>query len=263
MELISRISKGTMMDQVYIPKQRYGFAVGEYVVIKSLDSEKELDKPFFYGVSYLEPVKLRIIQEIFHIVDNNIENCDNIIISGSFLEKGFCFNDIDMLIVKEETIKEKILESSIYSKTGLKAHIVVIDSKSLIKGLSSDPLYNSMINKCVSKKRFIFSADRKIDYRILDMHLLKSKPFIDNFMHLSGTQKYDMLRNLISIKLFLENKEISKKTVDKDIEKIFCIRIDDVKDNVLDKKVTRKYRGVYDHIFKKIMDGIMNESKQE
>lgn len=251
------------MDQVYIPKQRAGFSIGDYVVIKSLDSEKEPEKPFLYNIEYIEPVKLRVVLEIFKIIDRSIENYENAIITGSFIEKGFCFNDVDILVIKEEPFKEKALENEIYSRTGLKAHVIAIDLKSLMKGLASDPIYNAMLSRCISKKRFIFNVEKKINYKALDLHLLKSKLFIDNFNYISGSQKYDMLRNMIAIRLFLDNKKISKEAVDDCIEQLFFVKIEDIKKNMIDKKIIKKYKLVYEKTFKIIMDGIKNEPKQE
>ena len=52
-ELISRISKGTRMDQIYIPKERMpGFELGAVVLIKPV-LEKAKPKPHYYGVSNL------------------------------------------------------------------------------------------------------------------------------------------------------------------------------------------------------------------
>ena len=69
MELIAKISKGSNMDQIYIPKNRTGLPIGQYVIIAPLEKElakKQKFKPFFYNVSGLEPLKLEIIESIFN-----------------------------------------------------------------------------------------------------------------------------------------------------------------------------------------------------
>ena len=43
MEIIAKISKGSNMDQIYIPKIRYGLNVGEYVIVRPLKEEKLID----------------------------------------------------------------------------------------------------------------------------------------------------------------------------------------------------------------------------
>src|SRR3989344_8502675 len=106
-ELIGKVSKGSKMDQIYIPKKRESIPVGSYVVVKLLTTEKQKKKPYFYNVS-IEPIKVEIIKNIIGVIDKNIDN-ENIIITGSFLEKGFQFNDIDVLIISGN-IKEEILK---------------------------------------------------------------------------------------------------------------------------------------------------------
>ena len=71
------------------------------------------------------------------------------------------------------------------------------------------------------KKRFVYKIKHKIDYKILDLHLLKSKLLIDNFDLLSGDEKYYLVRNLISISLYLQKKIVDKNRVDKEIIMIY------------------------------------------
>src|SRR3989344_1924775 len=167
MEMIAKISKGSNMDQIYLPKNRAGFSSGQYVLITPIEGklrEKQRFKPFFYNVRGLEPLKLEIINEVFNIAEEIAPQ--NIIITGSFLEPGFKFNDIDILIIKEEGSKADIshLTSKIERLFGIRNHILLLDSKTLISGLSTDPLYSLMLIRCISKNRLIFKAKRKIDY---------------------------------------------------------------------------------------------------
>ena len=112
MEIISKISKGSKMDQIYIPKNRMGFSIGSHVIIKPLELENPTEKPYFYNIHSIEPVKLKLVDEIFKIISNTT-SYDNIIITGSFLDSGFNFEDIDILIIYERklditNIKKKI-----------------------------------------------------------------------------------------------------------------------------------------------------------
>lgn len=272
MEIISKISKGTNMDQVYIPKKRIGFNIGSYVVLKPLYeiNEKVDEKRFFYNVKYLEPIKLTIINEIFSEVENNVEKYENIIITGSFLDKGFNFKDIDILIISEDKIEEeqikKVLERKLEIKIGITVHLILISSKTFLKGLSTDPLYQTMLSSCVSKKRFVYNIKRVINYKILDLHLLKSKLLIDNFEYLSGKEKYELLRNAVSIGLFIENKKISKDNINSEINKIFGKQTDkEIKDNIIADKTNflKKYKIYYNNLFSVIIEGMKNASKQK
>jgi len=188
-KLISKVSKGSRMDQIYIPKKRVDFTIGSYVVIRPLETVDEEIKPFFYNIKHLEPIKTKIIKEIFKNLSGIIK-CDNIIITGSFLEDGFRFNDIDIILVSEEKINTKPIVDLLESRIGPKFHLILISNKALIKGLSTDPLYMLMLSKCVSKTRFVYRVKSKINYKLLDLHLLKSKLLTDNFDFLTGDEKY-------------------------------------------------------------------------
>jgi len=266
MELIGRISKGSKMDQIYLPKNRTGFASGEYVIILPLQSklqekQKKEAKEYLYGIKSLEPIKLGAIKEIFALINKHL-NTENIVITGSFLELGFKFNDIDILIINEQKSNLESLEKQIENSLGIRPHIIQISQQALLSGLSTDPLYSLMLSKCISRNRLIFKAKRKINYKMLDLHLLKSKVLIDNFDILSGDEKYYFTLNLVSILLFIQNKKVSKEIVNKEIETLFGISVDKIKDNLISKKeFIKKYKKIYDKTFNLIMGNIKNEQK--
>src|SRR3989338_1668247 len=137
MEMISKISKGTKMDQVYLPKNRHGFSIGSYVAITPLRERAETERSYFYNVS-LEPLKVQIIQEIFSVIEKHSDTYENIIITGSFLDKGFSFNDIDILLISEEKEEMSQITKIIEEQFGIKSQILVLSNKTLLKGLSMD-----------------------------------------------------------------------------------------------------------------------------
>ena len=250
------------MDQIYIPKNRMGLASGSYVVVKALSVGRKIERPYFFNIKNIEALKLEIVKEVIKIIDENIENYDNVLFVGSFLNKGFCFNDIDVVLVSDEKVEIKELREGIEKTVGVRAHIIVLNSKDLIKGLSVDPLYLMMLSKYISKKRFIYNVKRGFNYKLLDLHLLKSKGLIDNFDILNGNEKYYLVRNMISILLFLGGGKVSNEIVDRKIEKLFEVKIKDIKENMLEKRgFLKRYRGVYSDIFNKVMEGIKNGSK--
>ena len=249
------------MDQIYIPKNRIGLDTGSYVIIKPLEVEKREQKHYLYNICSIEPIKLQVINQIFKIIENKIEN-ENIIITGSFLDKGFNFNDIDIILITDKKFKN--LEKQIQEKIKIKTHLIFINNNSLIEGMSTDPIYQMMLNKCIAKKRFIYKIKNKKNYKLLDLHLLKSKLLIDNFDILNGNEKYNLIRNILAIKLYLENKKITKENIDLDIKKIFNLTIGQIKQNIIEKdRFIKKYKDFYDKIFNKIMRGIKNDSKQK
>lgn len=253
------------MDQIYIPKNREGFDIGNYVLITPLSSEnihsKAGLKPFFYNLMSIEPIKLRIINEIFGLIAKKIKDYDNIMVTGSFLEKGFCFNDIDILLITDKKINLGLIRESLEKSIGIKVHLIVIDNKSLLKGLSSDPLYQMMISRFISLKRAVYNIKPKINYKLLDLHLLKSKVLLDNFDLLSGDEKFHHTRNLVSIYLFIKNKKVSAQIVNDKIKELFKLDgINDLKINQLNKKdYLGKYKTLYDEVF----DIIINEIKKQ
>ncbi|MBS3066601.1 hypothetical protein J4205_02140 [Candidatus Pacearchaeota archaeon] len=275
MEIIGKISKGTNMDQIYISKQRDGMPIGEYVLIKPITidekikiEEKKKQKYYFYGVKEIEPIKLKIIKEIFNVISKINDKIDNVIITGSFLDEGFKFNDIDILIMSNSNIDHSIINNRLKNLTGVKTHLIILTNKELLAGISTDPLYQSMLSKCVSMRRIIYNIDNKvyrINYKLLDLQLLKSKIVLDSFDYLNGAEVYYYLYNLISIYLFLKNKRITKSEVENKIKNLFGDK-DKIKSKIIDKKeFLREYKVIYHELFSVIMDNIRKEngSKQK
>ena len=63
--LVGKVSKGTLMDQIYIPKERpLGFEIGTHVIIKPTFEEEEI-KPVYCNIDKLESVKVMVIQKIY------------------------------------------------------------------------------------------------------------------------------------------------------------------------------------------------------
>lgn len=262
MELISKVSKGSRMDQIYLPKKRQGLPPGCYVSIRQLEGEpKPAAKPFFYGVADLEPIKIGIIQEIF----KSIDDAENVIITGSFLDEGFRFNDIDVLVINKKDTNIRFIKETLESKIGANIHLINLTTEALAEGFSTDPLYMSMLSRCVSKKRIIFSPKTLINYKLLDLHLLKSGLLIDNFDILRGDEKYELVRNLIAINGFINKKKITKLRIDSTINGLFGKdTVIKLKHNMADKKsLLDKYKKVYNAVRASVLEGIENESKQK
>ncbi len=258
MEIIGKVSKGSKMDQIYIPKNRAGLAIGNYVVVKPLEEKKRIEKLYFYGIKSVEPIKLGIIKDIMRIIEKNIESYGNLIVTGSFLDEGFHFNDLDLIFVAENEIKTSRVKEEIKEKTGIQAHILTLNNKSLVMGLEVDPLYQMMLSRCIVSNRFVFKAKHRVDYKLLDLHLLKSKTLIDNYNFLSGNEKYDLVRNMLAIWLYMNDKKINKEIVDREIKTSLGLNdVNELKQNMVDKKIfLKKYKLMYDKTFAKILRGI-------
>ena len=107
--------------------------------------------------------------------------------------------------------KERIqdIQNKIENEIGISAHLIISDYHALIKGINSDPLFELMMSRYVSMKRWLIKKKRMPDYRKLDIYLLRSKNFDKNFDYLDNRQKYEFIRNLIAIKLFIEGNPLN------------------------------------------------------
>ncbi|MBS3089105.1 hypothetical protein J4402_05040 [Candidatus Pacearchaeota archaeon] len=266
MEIVAKISKGSKMDQIYISKNRIGLEIGSYVLVRPVEqAEKRNDKPYFYNINSIGNVKLEIAREIFDFIDKEFGECENVIITGSFVDEGFGFNDVDVLIVSSKKVNEERLRKKLAEEIGIETHVIVIDNKSLIEGMATDPIYQMMLSKCIARKRFVYKTGRKINYKILDLHLLKSRVLIDSFDALDGNEKYDLVRNMIAIYLFLLDKKVSREIVDKEIQKIFGLEnAREIRLNMLVKeKFLKKYQKIYRESFERLIRGIKNGAKSK
>ena len=126
-----------------------------------------------------------------------------------------------------------------------------------MSGLATDPLYSLMLSKCVSKNRIIFKVKRDINYKILDLQLLKSEELIDNFDFFNGEEKYYLILNMFSITFFIQNKKLSKEIINKAIERAFGITIKEIRENLIEKdKFVKTYKEIYNKTFEMIMERI-------
>ncbi|MCX6741830.1 MAG: hypothetical protein NTX24_01480 [Candidatus Pacearchaeota archaeon] len=266
MEIVSRISRGSKMDQIYIPKNRAGLGIGDYVLIKLISLEereqvkkqggyrgKYLRNPFLYGVSKIEPIKMEIINRVFGILSKF--QFENVIITGSILEMGFNFNDMDLILISEEQDhgEKRIIENQIMNSVGIKSHIILLSKKTLISGLETDPIYESMISRCISRERIVFNYKRLILPKFLDLQLLKSKALIKNYQEYNGREKEYLVKNLVSISLFLEGKKVKQDEIEKKIKVELKTHPKEIRENILGKEFERNYEKLYKETFDKIL----------
>jgi predicted nucleotidyltransferase len=242
--------------------------VGSYVFIKpivSVESNKakqeSTEKPILYGLLKIPSIKLYLAKEILKTIEQSSDSFDNVIITGSFFNEGFNFNDIDLLVLSEKEQKKEKLRIVLEERFGVIFHIVQLTKAELMEGLASDPLYENMLSRCIAKKRIIFNVKRNINPKLLDFHLLKSKALIDNFDLLSGREKYYLIKNMVAILLFIEGKKISNQLINESIKKLFYIEQSRIEANLIEKKeFLAKYKKIYQKVFNLIMDSFKKEN---
>lgn len=263
MELIAKVSKGSIMDQIYLPKQRPSFPVGSYVLITPALQEEKKQGSVLYGIKKPEPLKIEIVRRVLSMIEKHIAY-QNIIITGSFLKHGFRFRDIDILIVtNEKKVNEKELAARIEQEIGVPAHVIILTDKELSLGIARDPLYALMASRCVAKKRFTYHLQKRIvDYKLLDMGLLGSKVVFYSFDIMSGDDIYYAVRNMVAVALFLKDK-VSAEQVERKIDYIFGVSEDEIRRKVLNKaEFLKKYKLFYRETFEKIL-AIAHDAKQK
>ncbi|MFH1065122.1 MAG: hypothetical protein V1734_01300 [Nanoarchaeota archaeon] len=256
-EIIARVSRGSKMDQVYLPKNRpSALGIGEYVTISPALQKKQIT-PYYYNAQNIEPIKAEIIQGILSNAD-----AENIIIAGSFLEKGFNFDDIDIIAINGEG---KAIENYVKAAFGLKAHIINMKYDTLRTGLNTDPLFQMILSRFAAKERILLNIKPQINYKLLDMHLLKSKLLPEQFVHLNGKEKYKLARNMVAIKLFIGGKTATIEKVNKEIERLFGKdAVKSLLENTMEKApFTAKYKEAYRKVFNAIMDGISHAKQKQ
>ena len=249
------------MDQIYLPKNRFGLNPGSYVLVREISYENE-EKLFYYNIKNLEKVKIIITKEMFKLL--NKYNFDNVIITGSFLDQGFNLNDMDIILIKDHEISLDQIKIELNEKLGINAHLILIDYSGLLKGISTDPLFQTMLSNYISKKRFIHNVRSEIKYKLLDLHLLNSELLVENFDFLNGQERLSLLRNLMAINLFVVKKQfITKDQIYKRMKNVFGSDIfENLKNGKINKKeFAKKYKLMYNKTFELILEGIKNEQK--
>ena len=256
--LTGTISKGSIMDQIYIPKMRApGFERGAVVAITPLQS-KAITEIYSYHVHHLEPIKKVIVDEIF----SYFQYVDNVLVAGSFLEKGFEFEDVDIVVLTEKRIDKDSIRTHFKEALGIEVHLICLPLRELLKGLGSDPLFQMLLSKFIAKKCLVVPKSRTIKHKLLDLRLLESKALIDGFDFLNGREKYKLIRNAVAIACFLDNRPLNASSVDNEIERYFGAGIViSIKENAVAAGFLPKYKLFHKKLSKKILEGVKNEPK--
>lgn len=219
--IIKKISKGARFNQIYLQKNEgIGFEPGKSVVISPLEHVIVKEPSIFEYNVKLGSLKKEIIKMVFKMIDSE-GYYDNLLITGSFLDEGFQFEDLDVVIINPRHIQKDRLKESIKQRTGIEPHLILMDAESFARGIKRDPLFRLMVDRYVSARRTLFKKGRELNYKLLDVYLLRNKNLIDGYDLFSIKQRKKLLRDFVSIKLFSENKEVTIRNIEKEINILF------------------------------------------
>ena len=62
--------------------------------------------------------------------------------------------------------------------------------------------------------------------------------------------------------MFIQNKKLSKEIVEKEIEKLFDIKINDLKGNIIEESFILKYKEIFNKTFSLVLDNIKGEERK-
>jgi hypothetical protein len=121
-----------------------------------------------------------------------------------------------------------------------------------------------MIDKYVSLKRTIFKKEVKINYKLIDAYLMRTKNLIDGFNFLNLKQRKKIIRDFVSLKLFCDGIDITLENIDKEINRIFgklaIERLFFYGDSSLKHEFIKKFKNEFNKLEKMVIE---NASKQE
>lgn len=248
------------MDQIYLPRQREGFPVGSFVEISPVIPVQKVESLAFYNTQNIEPIKLHMIKEMFRIIEEH-NNVENVIVAGSFFNEGFHFNDIDVIVISDKDIDQKMIQARLEETLGGKFQVVELSKKEFQDALLQEPMMDCMVQKCVSRESFVVPSTKQMNWKSLDLSLLSSELLIENFPFLSTNERYKQVRNLIAIYNFIENKRMS--SVDDSIDALFGKGISvALRNGTLElKDFRKKYKQVYQKLQKIIFAGFKDDSE--
>jgi len=208
-KFIHKISKGSRFNQIYIPKEAESeFEVGDLVEVKLLEKKVQL----FYSknLKKLSNFKETLIKDIFSFL-NKFKEIEQIFVFGSFLTREIDYNDIDILIISEKSTEDEIYQHLI-KRFNLKFHVISVNKKKLEEVLEICPLIRSMLYYFVSDKPYSIKKDTKIDKNHIRFLLMLPQDLLE--VDVNSKMFYDALRRLLTIELFLQDKEIDPNKID-------------------------------------------------
>ncbi|MBI2136229.1 hypothetical protein HYU06_04100 [Candidatus Woesearchaeota archaeon] len=211
----SNVSRGSAFNQIYIPKSlKDAIMPGDEVEVRLLNKAVKLC--YSKNLKRLNSYKENLIESVFKEISSAkiSDKVNAIFVVGSFLAEAVNYNDIDLVLLAKET-KEEIKENelarltlSLGTKLSQKFHITTIKEDKLQSLIEYCPITKSMFNAYVANKEIKLNlAETKINPQHIEFLLMMPEDLLTTT--LSSRIFLDNLRVLVTIDLFLENKELS------------------------------------------------------
>jgi len=224
MGFVGKVSKGSVFNQIYIPKNlRWEFEAGSLVEVKLLEKRLHYSRKFA-----ISEFKEKLIKEIFSFLESF--GVKQIIIAGSFLKEKIDYRDIDLLLVVDRRGEkfENVVYKKLIEKLNLKFHLLFFDEESFIKLQESCPLTRSMLYYSISNKK-IEKRGRKIDENHIKFLLMMPEDLLK--IKVNTRVFYDSLRRLVAIEKFLSSKEEDPSEINKDLKDELGVLYKEIRDN--------------------------------
>ncbi len=203
------ISKGSRYNQIYIPRGLEShFEAGDIVEVRLLKKKESLH--YSKHLKKLTRFKKQLIQEIFKSLLKYKKITQTYII-GSFLTTHEEYNDIDIVLISEEEIDEKV-QTSLTQEYNLRFHVISIKKDALTNSLKECPLMRSMFYYYVSNQEGLVFPTPKINKNYIKFLLMLPKDILN--IGIEGRILYDALRRVIVIEAFLKKEEIAPDKID-------------------------------------------------
>ncbi len=213
-----KVSCGSKFNQVYIPRNLDGIIeVGDEVEVRLI--RKEINLCYSKGLDKLSEFKERLIRGIFSELKKykEIKVC---FVVGSFLIKIINYNDIDVVIIVNDKLKNyKNLESKIYdeliNKFNQNFHFMFIPESKFNNLLKICPITSYMLKKHISNRDITLKFKRELNKNHINFLLMMPEDLLE--ISVSSKVFLNNVRRLIVIEKFLDKKLLA---VDNDLKNL-------------------------------------------
>jgi len=210
------VSKGSKFNQIYIPKNMEKLIeVGDEVEVKLINKSNNL----FYskGLKKLSEFKENLIKNIFSFLNNNF-NVNYVFIVGSFLTEKIDYNDIDIVLITNETNNkfEELIYNKLIDKFNLKFHILAIAGEKFEYLLKACPLTRTMFSIFISNNQIKVNKEKIIDKKHIQFLLMMPQDLLE--IKLNSRTFFDNLRRLITIERFLNNLNLDINIINEELK---------------------------------------------